>query len=138
MALGRGGVLIHAWNRASDFAAMRAVLETCSYVSHRPCFIYALGDEVAVRVPTIARIVDVLANDDLAGVSEQDRRRIETAYLPDADWRALAIGRNGRIGIGLRQAGEQRASDQAMRECERDGGLDCTLVAVGPFKVSMR
>lgn len=138
MALGRGGTLIHVWNRASEFSAMRAVLETCGYVSHRPCLVYALGDEVVVRVPTIVRIIDVLVNDDLPGISEQDRRRIETAYLPDADWRALAIGRNGRVGIGLRQAGEQRAIDQAMRECERDGGLDCALFAIGPFRVSMR
>lgn len=138
MALGRGGTLNHAWSRASDFAAMRAALETCGHVSQRPCVVYAVGDEVVVRVPAIARVVDVLATDDLAGVGETDRRRIEVAYLPDADWRALAIGRNGRIGIGLRQAEEQKAIDQAMRDCERAGGVDCALVAVGPFKVSMR
>lgn len=138
MALGRGGTLNHAWSRASDFAAMRAALETCGHVSQRPCVVYAVGDEVVVRVPAIARVVDILATDDLAGVGETDRRRIEVAYLPDADWRALAIGRNGRIGIGLRQVEEQKAIDQAMRDCERAGGVDCALVAVGPFKVSMR
>ena len=138
MALGRGGTLNHVWNRTSDFAAMRAVLEICGHVSQRPCFVYAVGDEVVVRVPAIARIVDVLAPDDLAGVGEADRRRIEVAYLPDADWRALAIGRNGSVGIGLRRAGEQQAIDQAMRECQRAGGVECALVAIGPFKVSMR
>lgn len=138
MALGRGGILNHVWNRASDFAAMRAVLETCGFVSQRACLVYAVGDEVVVRVPAIARIIDVLATDDLAGVGEADRQRIELAYLPDADWRALAIGRNGSVGIGLRQAEEQQAIDQAMRECQRAGGVDCALVAVGPFKVSMR
>jgi adenylate cyclase len=138
MALGRGRTLNHVWSRASDFAAMRAALETCGYLSQRACLVYAVGDEVVVRVPTIARVVDVLATDDLAGIGDIDRQRIEVAYLPDADWRALAIGRNGSVGIGLRQAEEQQAIDQAMRECQRAGGVDCALVAVGPFKVSMR
>lgn len=45
---------------------------------------------------------------------------------------------NGCIGIGLRNAGEQRAIDQVMRECERERRLRLTLVAVRPFKVSTR
>lgn len=138
IALGRGGAITHVWNRASDFAAMRAALESCGFQAQRPCFVYALGDQVIVRVPEIARIVDVFAADDLAGASDADRRRIATTFVPDADWRALAVGRNGRIGLGLRQAGEQQAIDQAMRACEQAGGLECTLVAIGPFKVSLR
>jgi class 3 adenylate cyclase len=138
IAIGRGGANIHVWGRASDLAAMRAALENCGFQAGRPCFIYALGDEVVVRVPEIARIVDVLTFDDLGGVSDADRQRITATYLPDADWRALAIGRNGRIGLGLRQAGEQQAIDQALRACEQAGGLECTLAAVGPFKVAAR
>ncbi|MBL6615629.1 MAG: adenylate/guanylate cyclase domain-containing protein [Reyranella sp.] len=138
MAIGRDGTTIHAWGRASDFSAMRAALESCGFIAQRPCFVYALGDEVVVHIPKIARIVDVLTFDDLGGVSQSDRQRIATTYLPDADWRALAIGRNGRIGLGLRQTGEQHAIDQAMRACEQAGGIECTLAAIGPFKVAAR
>lgn len=136
IAMGRGGTVLHVWNRASDLAAMRAALEGCGFQAQRPCFIYALGDETVVRVPQLSRVIDVLATDDLPGLSDADRQRIETTYLPDADWRALAIGRNGRVGLALRLAGEQQAMDQAVKSCEQSGGLDCTLVAVGPFKVA--
>jgi hypothetical protein len=138
MAIGRDGIAIHVWDRASEFAAMRAALESCGFIAQRPCFVYALGDELVVHIPQIARIVDVLTFDDLGGVSQSDRQRIATTYLPDADWRALAIGRNGRIGLGLRQTGEQQAIDQAMRTCEQAGGIECTLAAIGPFKVAAR
>lgn len=117
---------------------MRAALQTCGYLTQRACFVYALNDEVVVRVPETVKIVDVLAQDDLAGVSDIDRQRIETAYTTALDWRALAIARNGRIGLATRAASEQQAIDQAMRSCQDAGGLDCGLAAVGPFKVSMR
>lgn len=137
MAMGRGGVILHVWSRSSDLAAMRAALEGCGYRTQRPCFIYALNDELVVRLPQLSRIVDVLTMDDLV-MSDTDRQRIEATYLPDADWRALAVGKNGRVGVGLRAAGEQQAMDQAIRNCEQSGGLECTLVAVGPFKVALR
>jgi class 3 adenylate cyclase len=138
MAIGRNGSNFHTWNRATDTAAMRAALQSCGYLAQRPCFVYALNDEVVVRVPEIAKTVDVLAQDDLAGVSDADRQRIESAYLTALDWRALAVGRNGRIGLATRAASEQQAIDQALRNCQDGGGLDCGLVAIGPFKVSMR
>ena len=138
LAIGRGGINQHVWNRASDTAAMRAALQTCGWLSQRPCFVYALNDEVVVRLPEAAKIVDVLAQDDLAGVSDADRQRIETAYMTALDWRALAIARNGRIGLSVRAASEQQAIDQALRSCQDAGGLDCGLAAIGPFKVSTR
>ena len=39
----------------------------------------------------------------------------------------------------MRWAAEcSQAIDQAMRECEQAGGVDCALLAVGPFKVTRR
>ena len=138
LAIGRGGNHQHVWNRATDGAAMRAALQACGFLSQRPCFVYALNDEVVVRVPETVKIVDVLAQDDLSGVSDADRQRIETAYMTALDWRALAIARNGRIGLSVRAASEQQAIDQALRSCQDAGGLDCGLAAIGPFKVSTR
>lgn len=138
IAMGHGGFLIHAWNRSSELAAMRAVLEMCGHMTQAPCFIYAVGDELAVRLPKLSRIVGVLVVDQLASVSQPDRRIIETTYLPDGDWRALAIGKNGRIGLARQLASEQEAINQALRSCVQADGVDCDLVAVGPFKVSLR
>jgi adenylate cyclase len=138
IALGRRGVAYLVWQRSSDFAALRGALESCAAITERPCFIYALGNDVVVHVPQAARIVDAFAPEDLDGVSDADRHRIDTTYLPDGSWRALAIGGNGRIGLGLRQASEQQAIDQAMSDCAQAGGLECTLIAVGPFKVAAR
>lgn len=136
LAIGRGGQNQHVWNRASDSAAMRSALQGCGFLAQRPCFVYALNDEVVVRVPETVKIVDVLAQDDLAGVSDADRQRIESSYLTALDWRALAVARNGRIGVAVRAASEQQAIDQALRSCQGAGGLDCGLAAIGPFKVS--
>ncbi len=58
--------------------------------------------------------------------------------MPALDWRALAIARNGRIGIAVRAASEQQAISQALRNCQEAGGFDCGLAAIGPFKVSAR
>lgn len=138
LAVGRGGASQHVWNRATDSAAMRAALQSCGYLAQRPCFIYALNNEVVVRLPETVMVVDVLAQDDLAGVSAADRQRIETAYLPALDWRALAIARNGHIGVAVRAPSEQQAIDQALRNCREAGGFDCGLLAIGPFKVSAR
>ena len=138
IALGRRGVAYLVWQRSSDFAAKSGALESCAAITERPCFIYALGNDVVVHVPQTARIVDAFAPEDLDGVSDADRHRIDTTDLPDGSWRALAIGGNGRIGLGVRQASEQQAIDQAMSGCAQAGGLECTLIAVGPFKVAAR
>ena len=138
MAMGPPGFIIHVWNRSSELAAMRSALETCGHLAQAPCFIYAVGDELVVRLPRLSRITGVLVVEQLAGLSDADRKAIETTYLPDADWRALAIGRNGRIGLARQLASEQEAINQALRSCTQAGGQDCDLAAVGPFKVSMR
>jgi hypothetical protein len=137
VAIGRGGYT-HMTTRPSGFAAMRSALSSCALVTDQPCFIYALGNDVMVGVPETVRVVDVLVRDDLPGANEADLHRLATTYLPDADWRAIAIGTNGKLGIALGQAGERQAIDKALRECDAAGGLGCTLRAVGPFKVAPR
>ena len=138
LALGRAGVNLHTWNRASDNAAMRAALQGCGYQAQRACFIFALNDEIVVQIPELMRAIDVLSVADLPGLSNTDRQRIEASYVSGADWRALAIGRNSRIGIAVRQLSEQAAVDQALRDCGQGGGLDCAVAAIGPFIVARR
>jgi hypothetical protein len=84
------------------------------------------------------RAVDILSAEDLPNLSAADRQRIEASYIGGGDWRALAIGRNGRIGIAVRQPSERAALDLAVRDCVQSTGLDCAVVAVGPFTVARR
>ena len=138
IALGRGGQINYAWNRSSENAAMRAVLQVCGYISQRACIIYALNDEIVVRAPEGMRAVDILSVEDFPNLDLVDRQRIEATYSAGSDWRALAVGRSGRIGIAVRQPTEQAAVDAAIRDCGQAGGIDCAVVAVGPFIVARR
>lgn len=138
LAIGRGGVSQYTRNRASENAAMRAALQACGFATQRACFIFALNDEIVVQVPESMRVIDVVSVPDLPDLSNADRQRVEASYIAGSDWRALAIGRNNRIGIATRQSSEQAAIDQSLRDCNQTGGLDCAVVAIGPFMVARK
>ena len=48
---------------ASDFGAMRSALQTCGTVAQRPCLIYALGDDLIVRLPRRQMAAELVANE---------------------------------------------------------------------------
>lgn len=133
-ALGRNR--IEAWATGdSDAEAVRRALQSCGHLAGRLCLIYAVGDQVVVRVPQKFRIVDVFTPQDLPDLEPAQREAVER-YLVADDWRAIAIGRNGRIGIATVRANEEAAVDAALRECARVGGTECAISAVGPFLVT--
>ena len=73
----------------------------------------------------------------MVGVAE--RRAQQEAverYLVADDCRAIAVARNGRIGIASGSASENAAVEIALRECARAGGSECAVSAVGPFLVT--
>ncbi len=134
LALGRNR--IETWATGdSDAEAIRRALQSCGHLTGRPCLIYAVGDRVVVRVPQKFRIVDVFTPQDLPDLEAAQREAVER-YLVADDWRAIAIGRNGRIGIATVRAGEEAAVEAALRECARVGGTECAVSAVGPFLVT--
>ena len=88
-----------------------------------------------MRVPQKYRPVDVFTPQDLADLESAQREAVER-YLVADDWRAIAAGRNGRIGVATGQASEEAAVETALRDCARVGGTDCAVSAVGPFLVT--
>lgn len=119
----------------SDPEAMRRALQSCGHLTGRPCFVYAIGDQVVVQTPQKFRIVDVFTPQDLAGLDPAQQEAVER-YLVADDWRAIAVARNGRIGVAVGSASEDAAVETALRECARAGGSECAVSAVGPFLVT--
>jgi len=58
--------------------------------------------------------------------------------LVAADWRSIAVGGNGRLGIASQEPSEREATSAALRECVRAGGTDCSIRVVGPYLVTRK
>ncbi len=115
--------------------AVRRALQSCGHLSGRPCFVYAINDQVVVQTPQNFRIADVFTPQDLTGLEPAQQQAIER-YLVADDWRAIAVARNGRIGVAVGRASEDSAVETALRECARAGGTECAVSAVGPYLVT--
>jgi hypothetical protein len=57
-------------------------------------------------------------------------------YLVADDWRAVAVGRNGKVGIVSGRSSETIAAGDALRDCVRAGGTECAVTAIGSFLVA--
>ncbi len=114
--------------------AIRRTLQICGHLTGRPCVVYAVGDRVAVRVPARHRITDIFTPQEVDRPNDEDRRAIER-YLVAEDWRAIAMGRSGQLGIVSGKASEAEAVDAALAACRDTGAEGCRLLAIGPFVV---
>jgi len=117
--------------------AVRRNLQICGHLTGRPCVIYAIGNEAIVRTPQRLRPVDVFVPHDIANIDETQREALYRYLIAD-DWRAVAVSRNGPIGIVSGRPSERAAIDDAVRECARAGGTECAVAAVGPFLVAQK
>lgn len=117
----------------SDSDAVRRALQVCGHETGRLCVVLAVSGELAVRTPQRYRTVEILTPQDMADATLHEA--IERYLLAD-DWRAIAIGRNGRVGIVSGRPSEAIAAGDALRECVRAGGTDCAVTAIGPFLVA--
>jgi adenylate cyclase len=119
----------------SDTDAIRRNLQTCGQISGRPCVVYAIDDQVVIRVPQLYRVTGILTPGDAPSADGGRRAAIERYLIAD-DWRALALADNGPIGIVSGRANEATAVADALAECAKTGGVGCRLLAVGPFLVA--
>lgn len=120
---------------ATESDAIRRNLQICGHVTGFPCVVYALDDQVMVRVPQLYNVIDIFVPEHLVAVDAGQKAAIER-YLVADDWRAIALGSNGRFGIVTDRASERAAVDLALGECARAGGLECAVTAVGAFLVA--
>jgi class 3 adenylate cyclase len=134
LVLGRGR--IDWWSPSETEAdAIKRNLQICGHVTGRPCVVYAVDMQVVVRTPQRYRIVDILTAPDLADLNASQQEAVDR-YLVADDWRAIAIARNGRMGMAVRRPSETDAVNDALRECAQSGGTECAVAAVGPFLVA--
>jgi adenylate cyclase len=95
----------------------------------------ALDDVFIVPVPTTMKVTGFFRASGNSMISAAARDDV-VRKLADAStgWNAVAVGKAGRPGLGLKAANEQDAVNDAMGECvKRDS--DCRVVAIGPFAV---
>ncbi|WP_422000738.1 adenylate/guanylate cyclase domain-containing protein [Reyranella sp.] len=134
MVLGHGH--FEWWSlSANDGDAIQRNLQICGHIRGRPCVVYAVENRVVVRVPQEHTVTDVFTPEALDNLDPGQKAAVEQ-YLIANDWRALAVGTNGRLGIVSGRADEATAAKDAVAECASVGGAGCTLTAVGPFLVT--
>ena len=115
--------------------AARRSLESCGAIAGVPCLIVALNDNFVVPIPTTLKTINFFKAADSAVISPNERADV-ARKLADASsgWNAVAVGTQGRPGLGLKAANEQAAVNGALAECvKRDS--DCHVIAIGPFSV---
>ena len=115
--------------------AIKRSLQICGHLTGRPCAVYAAGDQVLVRTPQLHKAINILTPQAMTGLDARQQEAIDR-YLVANDWRAVALGRNGRLGIVSGRASESAATNDAVSECARAGGTECAVLAIGPFVVA--
>jgi hypothetical protein len=154
-ALARSGTVGIATQRATGADAMRAALEQCGDLTGTACAIVALDDAFVVPVPETVRATGLFLPEPLRPFGEAEYRRLAEQYLPRGGWKAVALGRDGRMGLSAGRASEQEAIDAALADCRAakppssgPGGVaaavlgntppDCAVYALGIFTVEAK
>jgi hypothetical protein len=88
-----------------------------------------------VRPPQLHKPINVYTPQAMTGLDARQQEALDR-YLVANDWRAVALARNGRLGIVSGRASESAAASDAVGECARAGGTECTVLAIGPFVVA--
>jgi len=115
--------------------AIKRNLQVCGHLTGRPCVVYAVEDQVLVRTPQLHNAINILAPQAMTGLDTRQQEALDR-YLVANDWRAVALARNGRLGIVSGRASESAAASDAVSECARAGGTECAILAIGPFVVA--
>ena len=118
----------------TDADSIHRILQTCGHLTGRPCVIYAVDNNVIVRVPKLHRPIDIVTPEAIEVTGPAQRKAVED-YLIENDWRAMAVSANGPLGIVSGRADESSAATDAIAECSKAGGTNCKLKAVGAFLV---
>ncbi|MEA2852598.1 MAG: hypothetical protein QOE02_2617, partial [Rhodospirillaceae bacterium] len=78
--------------------AIKRNLQVCGHLTGRPCVVYAVEDQVLVQTPKLHKAINVFTPQSMTGLDARQQEALER-YLVANDWRAIALARNGRLGI---------------------------------------
>jgi hypothetical protein len=123
-------------NRNSQAEAMRLAVERCSDIAQTACVLLSVDGFLAHKFPRSHHITQPFT---LAGeneMSEADKERIGKIYI-GKDWRAIARGNSKHWYAVSNMDSELAAAGEALKAC-RDMDQDCTLHAIGNFRVGDR
>jgi hypothetical protein len=113
----------------------RRILERCGFDNNVACMLIAVDDMFVVPIPKSAKAIGFFVPTTLTGVAPELRDDMARQLKNSASgWNAVAVGANGRFGLGLGAPSEQAAIDQAMTACNQQDH-DCSIAAIGPFLV---
>ena len=115
--------------------AIKRNLQVCGHLTGRPCVVYAVEDQVLVRTPQLHKAINIFTPQAVTNLDSRQQEALDR-YLVANDWRAIALARNGRLGIVSGRASENAAASDAVSECARAGGTECAILAIGPFVVA--
>jgi hypothetical protein len=115
--------------------AIKRNLQVCGHLTGRPCVVYAVEDQVLVRTPQLHKAINIFTPQAVTNLDSRQQEALER-YLVANDWRAIALARNGRLGIISGRTSESAAASDAVSECARAGGTECAILAIGPFVVA--
>jgi hypothetical protein len=135
IALGPLGNFIFITSAESPAEAGRRALESCGDAAGVPCLMVAVDDTFVVPVPTMMKATGffhpAINPSIVADARDDTTRKLNGAT---SGWNAVAVGTQGRPGLGLKAANEQSAVNDALANCaKRD--TDCHVIAIGPFTV---
>jgi hypothetical protein len=135
IAIGPAGQFFYNFGIDSDEESVRRNLETCGAAIGVACMIVALDDVFVVPVPTTLRAIGFFqAQKNTMIVPEMRDDVMRKIADSNGGWSAVAVGRAGRPGLGLKATGEQAAISEALSNCARRDS-DCRVIAIGPFLV---
>ncbi|PDT73004.1 adenylate/guanylate cyclase domain-containing protein [Bradyrhizobium sp. C9] len=135
IALGPGGHYFFNSGIDSLEESARRNLQACGAVAGVPCTVVVVDDVFVVPVPSTLRVTGFFKAADSSVIMPGERSDV-VRKLADATagWNAVAVGTQGRPGLGLKAENEQSAVNAALGDCaKRDS--DCHVIAVGPFTV---
>ncbi|TWB93651.1 adenylate cyclase [Bradyrhizobium macuxiense] len=135
IALGPGGHYFFNAGIDSLEESARRNLQACGAVAGVPCTIVVVDDVFVVPIPATLRVTGFLRAVDSSVIAPSERADV-VRKLADATagWNAVAVGTQGRPGLGLKAENEQGAVDAALGACARRDS-DCHVIAIGPFTV---
>ncbi|KJC42989.1 addiction module protein [Bradyrhizobium sp. LTSP885] len=135
IALGPGGQFFFNSGMDTLEESTRRNLQACGALAGVPCMIVAVDDVFVVPIPTTLRVTGFFKAEDSSVITPRERGDIAHKLAEaTSGWNAVAVGTQGRPGLGLKAADETAAVNAALGDCvKRDS--DCHVIAIGPFTV---